>query len=251
VDVILVDSRAGSEELVKPLLNLGLPVEETQLDYGDVAFLGRGEGGKQVFIGVEHKKVPDLVQSLTSGRLQGHQLPGMLQMYDRSWLVVEGEWTTDPAGSVHTWQSRGKKRRLKGAPPAMELEKRLLCLETRGGFRVRHCPGRQDTLRFLFALYRYWTDKDLDEHKSHLAIHAPDMDAKMLDHISDFRRIAAQVPGIGMVRSEAFELAYHGSMLELCNSTVEAIAEVRTSDDKGKTRRVGESTARKIWEALK
>ncbi len=255
--MILVDTRAGSEELIKPLGKLGLPVEEAQLDYGDIAFLGRGVGGKQVFIGVEHKKVPDLVQSLTSGRLQGHQLPGMLTMYDRSWLCVEGEWVADPAGSIHTWQARGKRRRLKGAPPAMELEKRLLCLETRGGFRVRHCPARQDTLRFLFALYRYWTDKDLDEHKSHLALHAPDLDESLREPVSDFRHTVARFPGIGFVRSQAVEDTFYdkekgeGSWRKLMAASQEDWASIYTVDDKGKTRKLGDSTARKIMEFLR
>ncbi len=255
--MILVDSRAGSEELVKPLLKLGLPVEETQLDFGDIAFLGRGEKGKQVFIGVEHKKMPDLVSSLTSGRLQGHQLPGMLATYDRSWLCIEGEWQHTPDGTVHMWKARGRTKRLKGAPPAVELEKRLLCLETRGGFRVRHCPTRRDTLRFLFALYYYWTDKDLDEHKSHLAIHAPDLDEQLREPVSDFRAIVARVPGIGLQRSKAVEdicfdpAKGEGSFRKLHQLTAAEWAGLQTEDTNGKLRRIGDSTARKIMEALR
>ncbi len=253
--MILVDSRAGSDELVKPLAKLGLPVEETTLDYGDIAFLGRGEKGKQVFVGIEHKKMPDLVQSLTSGRLQGHQLPGMLDMYDRSWLVVEGEWQHTPDGTVHMWKAKGRTKRLKGAPPAVELEKQILTLELRGGFRVRHCPTRRDTLRFIFALYRWWTDKDMDEHKSHLAIHAPDIDRR--DPNSDFVNSIAMIPGIGLQRAKAVESVCfdvdkgEGSFRKLHQLTASEWAALQTEDTNGKLRRIGDSTARKIMEALR
>lgn len=249
--MILVDSRAGSDELLKPLLKLGLPAEETLLDYGDIAFLGKGEGGKQLFIGVEHKRVSDLVQSLSTGRLAGHQLPGMVQTYDRIWLIIEGEWQADEHGSVTMWRGgRGRRGKVRGSPPAVELEKRILGLEIRGGIHVRHCPTRADTVRFLFALYRWWTDKDLDAHRSHLAIHAPDMDRGLAIPISDFRAIVAQVPGIGLARSQAVEVAFGGSFRRMMLATPQQWADIRTVDRNGKSKRLGESTAQKILEAL-
>lgn len=249
--MILVDNRAGSEELIKPLLKWGLPVESTRLEFGDVAFIGRGEKGRQEFVGIEHKKVPDLVQSLRNGRLQGHQLPGMLRVYDRCWLVVEGDWQQDPDGHVSMFKARGKRRPVKGAPPAVELEKQILTLDIRGGFHVRHCPTRPDTVRFLFALYRWWTDKDLDQHRTHLAIHAPDMDAQLGVEVSDFRRVVAQIPGIGLVRSGAVELAFGGSFRKMMVASEAQWANIRTTDGEGKSRRIGELTARKILETLK
>lgn len=249
--MLLVDDRAGSQDLIKPLLALGLPVESTRLDFGDLMFLGRGEKGADIAVGIEHKKVADLVQSLNNARLQGHQLPGMLTNYDRSWLVVEGDWHHDATGRVTMFAGKGSKRPLRGAPPAMELEKRLICLETRGGFRVRHCPARRDSIRFIAALYRYWTDKDLDQHRSHLALHAPDMDRTLAIPISDFRRIAAAVPGIGYRTSQAVEQHFDGSFRRMMLAGEKEWAEITTTDDKGKTRRLGVSRARTILEALR
>jgi ERCC4-type nuclease len=223
--VILVDGRAGSKELVKPLLALGLPVEETTLDYGDLCFSGRGEKGTPLMIGIEHKKLPDLLQSLTSGRLAGHQMLGMLDTYDRGWLIIEGDWHNDSSGKVTMWKGRGKRASVKGAPPAVELEKRILCLETRGGFRVRICPTRKDTLRFLTALYRFWTDVDLDQHRSHLALHSPDLDRQLLVPISLKRQLAAQLPGIGYTRSQAVDRHFK-SIWEMVNAPAEAWREI-------------------------
>ena len=248
--MILVDTRAGSQDLIKPLQNLGLPVEETMLEFGDVAFSGRGLGGEPLLIGVEHKKVPDLVQSLNSDRLSGHQLPGMVTFYDRAWLVVEGAWGQDGIGRTTMFQSKGKRRPLRGAPQAVELEKRLLTLETRGGIRVRHCPTRKDTLRFLIALYRFWTDKDLDEHRSHLALHAPDLDRTLCIPVSDFRRIAAQIPGVGYLTSAAVEREFQGSFRRMMLATEKQWSEIQIVSDSGKSKRLGTARAKKIMEAL-
>lgn len=216
--MILVDTRAGSSELVAPLAKAGLPVEEAVLEYGDIAFLGRGEGGADVMVGIEHKKVPDLVGSLNSDRLVGHQLGGMLDTYDRPYLLIEGDWDHDDAGHVTLFRGlKGRRSIVKGAPLAVELEKRVITLETRGGLRVRWTPSQRATVRYLTALYRFWTDRDLDMHRSHLAIHSPDLDRALKIPISLKRQIAAQLPGIGFERSRAVDQHFR-SVWEMVNA---------------------------------
>lgn len=257
--MILVDYRNGPDvakatkaaDLLTPLLEAGLPASETTLEFGDVAFEGRGVKGAPVWIGIEFKKFSDLIQSMSTDRLQGHQLPGLVIEYERPWLVVEGEWTHDDRGRVTQWKGKGRRRPVLGAPPAAELEKQLLCLHTRGGLHVRHCFTRRDTVRFLCQLYRFWTDKDLDKHKSHLAIHAPDLDRGLLIPISDFRRIVAQIPGVGYRTSGAVEKHFGGSFRKMMFASVDDWAAITTTDDSGKTKRIGASRAQKIVEALK
>lgn len=260
--MILVDYRAGSKDLIKGLVKLGLPVENADgtppgstLEFGDVAFMGRGVGGAPLFIGIEHKKVADLIQSL-EGRLPGHQLPGMHTTYDRSWLIVEGDWAHDAIGRMTMFKAKGKRKPVKGAPPALELEKRLLTLETRAGLHIRLCPTQADSLRFICALYRFWTDKDIDEHKSHIAIYSPDLDAGLKVPMSEFRRIIAGVPAIGLQVSKAIEQRVWddekgcGSFRRLMMLTEAQLAEI-TTVHKGKERRLGTSKARQILEALR
>ena len=194
--MILVDPRAGSKELIGPLLAVGLPVEATHLDFGDIAFLGRGEAGKQVFIGLEHKKLADLVGSLNSDRLAGHQLRGMVDTYDRHYLIIEGEWDTDETGAVVVPTPFRHLQRLKGAPPASVLEARVWTLEHRGGLRTRWTRNQKETIRHVSTLYRQWTDRDLDQHSSHLAIHAPDLDRALKTPLTLKRQGDARVPGI-------------------------------------------------------
>ncbi len=204
--MIEVDPRAGSKELLAPLAHAGLPVTEVELAFGDLAFVGRGEGGLPLFIGVEHKKLPDLVQSLGNDRLAGHQLTGMLRMYDRGYLVIEGEWDVDGGGRIVVPTAfRGRVSPLKGAPPASVLEQRVLTLEHRGGLHVRWTRNQEETIRYVHALYRFWTDRDLDGHRSHLAVHAVDLDRTLLEPVSDERRVYAAFPNVGYKRSGAVE----------------------------------------------
>lgn len=256
--MLFVDPRQGSCELVKPLRAAGLNIDDTvQLDC-DIHFTGRGERGAPVSIGIEHKKVSDLISSLNSARLQGLQLPRMLDTYDRNWLIVEGDWQHDEHGRVTMFKSKGRRRPVHGAPPAVELEKRLLTLEIRGGFRIRHCATRRDTVRFVVALYRTWTDKDLDEHKSHLAMHeGPDFDRKLRIPMSDFRQAIARLDGIGYVTSQYIEQKCwdtklnRGSWDRLMRLTIDNIAEIQTRDEKGNARRIGQKRAERIVEALR
>lgn len=245
--VLFVDTRAGSSDLIAPLTAAGLPVEETLLDFGDLAFIGRGEGGKQLFIGIEHKKLPDLVQSLASERLAGHQLPGMVQTYDRPHLLIEGEWEADESGRVSQKTGfRGMTKPLKGCPPALELLKRIITLETRGGLRVWWTPDQVATVRYVTALYRFWTDKALDQHKSHLAIHAPDIDAALQGTVSDFARVVAMIPGIGFTTAVVLDKVFGSSFTRMMAATEQEWAAIEING-----RKIGASKAHRIKEMLK
>ena len=84
--MILIDSRTGSGELAPYISS---PKLVCHLDFADFSFSGNGpEGG--VGIGVERKGVMDLLQSMTSGRLVGHQLIGLQKEYDWTYLLVVG-----------------------------------------------------------------------------------------------------------------------------------------------------------------
>ena len=255
---LLIDPRGGSCELVAPLRAAGLDIDDTTYIDADLYFLGRGIKGAPTTIVIEHKKMSDLVSSLTSKRLQGLQMPRMLDIFDRNWLVIEGDWHHDTEGRVTVWKGKGKRRPMKGSPSAMELEKRLLTLEIRGGFRVRQCPTRRDTVRFLTALYRYWTDCDLDKHKSHLAVHeGPDFDTRLRIPVSDFRKAIMQLDSVGYATSEYLERHCWnptlgcGSWELLRAMTVEEIAELTTRDEKGSARRIGMPRAIRIKKALR
>jgi ERCC4-type nuclease len=216
---LFIDDRVGSKDLLSPLCNFGVQAELMRLEYGDFAFVGRGAQGSPVTIGIELKETRDLIKSLQSGRFAGHQLQGLLTHYDRAYLLTEGIWRASESGILEVFSGGwrpvavGTKRIM-----ARELDKWILTLTIRGGITHHHCPTRQDTIRWLSVLYHWWCDKDLDEHKSHLAFHQPDMDRALLEIPSLGRRVAKELPGIGWEKSRAVEQHFGGSVREMVNS---------------------------------
>lgn len=256
--MILVDAATGSNELVEPLLKLGLPVEKTHLESGDLAFVGRGEKGAPLFIGIEYKKLGELVSSLNTERVQGHQLPTMQQTFDRSYMIVVGDFHHDQQGRAVVFKGPGKPKPLPGNLNAVELEQVLFNLQTRGGLITRHVTTERDALRVIVAWYRYWTDKDLDKHKSHLAVYAPDLDTGLKIPISRFRKGLIQlVDGLGRAMSGAVEREFYdhekqeGSWTRLLRATEKELADIAVVDPDGKRRKLGAKMASKIREALR
>lgn len=254
---LLIDSATGSNELEIPLRKMGLPVEKMHLEFGDIAFMGRGEGGAPLYVGIELKKVGELVTSLRTKRFQGHQLLGLTRDFDRRYLLIEGDFHHDDQGRAVVFRGTGKPKPLPGAPSAVALEQEVINLQTRGGCWVRHTATRRDTLRFILACFRYWTDKDLDAHKSHMAIYAPDLDKGLLTPPSDFRKaLTVLLPGIGFAVSKAVE-DYVGAEERLRVQVLRVLgmkeAEWATLEipHRGGSKKLGASRAREIMETLK
>lgn len=233
--VLLVDDRTGSKELAAPLKRLGLPVEVVRLDYGDLAFSGRGDGGATLSIGVELKRLPDLCQSLRSGRLSGYQNVGLSSHYDYRWLVVEGSYDGGRDGRLHA-PSRGRSAPVRGSWTLSEVEGRLLTLELCTGLRVRQTHNRAETLSWVVRLYRWWSDRSLDEHSSHLVPHT----FATLVPMSRFRQAVCQWPGVGPKVSLAAEQAFK-TVRRAANASVEEWAELVAGG-----KRVGTKTAAAI-----
>ena len=237
--MLLVDAATGSNELAEPLRRAGLPVDVTHLEFGDVVFSGRGEKGAKLYVGIELKKIGEFVESLRSGRFTGHQLLGLCQDFDRRYLILEGDYHHDHRGRAVVFRGKGRPQPLRGVTTAVAFEQEILNIQTRGGIWVRHTTTRRDTLRVIEAIYRYWTDRDLDSHKSHLAIYAPDIDKGLLSPRTLLRQIAAQLPGIGFERSRAVERHFKTVQEMACAKQEEWL----------KIEGIGHKTARKIVQA--
>lgn len=245
--MLFVDDRAGSCELAEPLRKLGLPVETTRLDFGDVMWEGRGEKGAPVLVGVEFKQLRELVQALRTERLQGYQMPGMRDTYKYSYLLVEGELHYNRRGLLTTQRRSRFGGRENGVMPGQmtvqELLKRRNVLHLCGGLTPIITTCRQDTLQEILALYRTWTDQDLDKHKSHIAAY----EAPSLIAISDFRRSVKTFPHVGTRFSKVVEDYFCGDLTRAVCATVDEWASLEVTDDKGKTRRLGIRCAEDIY----
>lgn len=231
--MLLVDPAVGSNDLVEPLRALGLDVQASPID-ADIAFEGRGIGGTPVTIGVEYKKLHELVQALRTERLQGHQLIKM-QAFDFRWLLIEGEVLLE-GGYLARRVGRNRLKRLEGSMTYHELTRRLLTMQIAAGLQWVIVDDREQTLKFIETLYRTWTDVDQDAHKSHIAIYEP----APLIPVSQFRRTVATLPGVGLTLSQRVE-DYFPHLREAFSAAPAVWAQIDG---------IGTKTATKIVEAI-
>src|SRR5580704_11288745 len=92
--------RPAGRELITHLRRYDLDLSlELELEYGDATFSGSGESGDSL-IGIEHKRLSDLVAGMKDHRLSGHQLRGLWRLYDYVFLFVEGCWRPGPGGEI-------------------------------------------------------------------------------------------------------------------------------------------------------
>jgi ERCC4-type nuclease len=240
---IYVDPRAGSKELLAPLVRMGVPAEDAVLLFGDLAFVSRDKHP----IGIEFKSVGECISALRSGRLVGHQLPGMLGpqgIYDAAWLLVEGDWSIGTDGLMCE-RRRGGCVSIAGHMPASEWHKRLLTLDIKHGLHVWTTRTRAETLRWIVDTYRWYTDARLDDHDSGTTLYQRPMGIGFTA-ISEFRRSVATFPGVGTKWSSAVEKAFNGSLRAACNASASEWAALSQND-----RCFGMKSAERVVEYLR
>jgi ERCC4-type nuclease len=215
---LLIDYRVGSSDLFPTLLATGLPAVLTTLNFGDVAWTGIGAEGA-VSCGVEVKTVSDLLNSMQTGRFAGHQVPGLLNTYDRVYLIIEEATRPDAGGVLEhyvkgKWWHRAKLGTQREAFTSRAYEKFLTTVGEHGNIHIRQTSSRAGTVACLASLYQWWVD-GWGAHKSLLAldqttqIRLADQCRKergagvsLLRKGPTFkRRIAAELPGVGAERS--------------------------------------------------
>lgn len=215
--MILLDPRVGSNHLAPIFTAMKVPFEISPLEFGDCAFLGNGPEGP-VRVGVEIKGGrggSDFLQSMQSGRLVGHQVPGLADAYERRYLIIEGLRPTRK-GLLWTPPRRGGRAR----PIFMADVQRFITGLEESGLRVRYTGNPEATARMIAKeLYGFW-EKDYDSHTSiNVLYQAPIFSLHREDETTmRIRRVVkALKAGIGDGRSKA--VAKHfGSIDALVNA---------------------------------
>jgi len=195
--MITVDDRVGSAELAK---HFRVRAMLGRLEFGDFAFVGKQEEDELIFIGVERKKIKDMVNSIINGRFSGHQLPGMLNAYQVSYLVVEGIWRVNPENDDLEIPRQGGWKPFTSGVTGAGFLKYLNSVDIITGVHVRQSGSVLGTVRMVEALHDWW-DKSWNEHGSHLAIKKTLFPTVSLCKPSLLRRIASELPGIGIGKS--------------------------------------------------
>jgi len=168
---VLIDYRAGSKELIKypPFDECGELCEIKNAKgeaAGDVVFYGNGASGR-VSIGVEVKSVDDLMSSSSNGRLQGTQLPVMLDEYDVVWLLYYGDVRPAPGSqALQIWRKGQWRNHYVGnrAVPYSYFTGFIISLQEIG-ISVAHARDVGEAAAWLGELVR-WRIKPWSKHKS-------------------------------------------------------------------------------------
>lgn len=201
--VVIIDKRAGSEALaycrsLRDCSTLGI------LEFGDVALTGHGPDSSTISVGIEVKSVDDLLSSISTGRLGGHQIPGLVKSYDHAWLAIFGEVRpgTDNYLEVRKY---GKWKHFKigrNPVPYSYLEGFMLTAQMFAPLRVKWCSDI-DELATWIAVYDRWLTKPWDKHRG-LAVfdrsreNAAPVGADPIE--AQIAKTAASLPGLDWVR---------------------------------------------------
>lgn len=218
------------------------------LPAGDIEIMGRGPGGRPLPVIVEYKKLPDLLQCERDGRF-AQQLRRMRERYEVCWLLVEGEWRLTPAGNLEIRERGGWRER--GRHSFQEVVAWLLTMVQAGGALLWHTRDQAETVQWLRTLYWWWTAKDLEEHRAHLAWYTPPfVPANPYDGEapSVAQKVAAALLGTGpsvdvnMERAKASATHFKGSVASMLHAGEQEWRRVPG---------IGPKLARKVVEGLR
>jgi len=218
--MITVDKRKGSAEL-----NPGFPPGMSRLghlEYADFSSTGLGPNGDPWLIGIERKQIRDLLSSITTGRLAGHQLIGLINSYNVVYLIVEGLFRPGPETGVleirigKSWEELelGKQKWMMRG-----VWNYLNTLTTKCGVHWVKTFNKNETVQYVMSLYEWWNDKEWEEHRSHLAMQQPDTVAILAPHSFE-SRVANQLKGVGWKRAEEIGNSFD-SVGTMCHATLE------------------------------
>ncbi len=203
-----VDPRIGSGDLYDYLIGMGVPAQVKQLDFGDVAWTGQGPYERPVPVGVEVKTVEDVLSCIVSKRFAGHQLPGLLETYERRYLLVQGVWTTDSKGSLLI-QKPGRG----GLAPADVAERTWKFSQLVGWLHTMEMAGMQVAyardrvgVAGTIAVWWHWWHEPWRAHTSHQAVYLPELRSDPLTAYTATRKMKVAsilADGVGFERAQA------------------------------------------------
>ena len=227
----------------------------TRLEFGDMAFMGRGPCDMPVMIGVERKALSDLANSMVSGRFSGHQLPGLQNSYSSVYLIVEGLWRPNSNDGILEEYRRGEWRALEYGNRrfmAKEIYGFLNSLSLRVGVNVWRTGTKQETVAVVMALRHWWVDKKWEDHKSHAGLHVGRWGMEEGEGGVEFelgvskpslaRRVAKELPGIGWKRSRYVAKGFGDSTWEMI---------MAGEEEWGRIKGIGKKVAERVVRAIR
>jgi len=222
--MILVDNRVGSKELeryIQPQTHL------TILEYADFAFSGNGPDGT-VVIGIERKTIGDLVNSIMTGRLSGHQLIGLLDSYDYIYVLVEGIWRSNPKNGILEQARRNKWYPITIARNqwmGRDVKNYLNSISIMCGVFIWCTTNRSGSGQWISDTYHWW-QKPWDQHKAHKQFHQVEPPRRaFLFKPSLLHRMIKEIPGVGWDKGKLVADEYH-TMEDLLKAEVKDLMKI-------------------------
>lgn len=206
--MILIDGRIGSREALPVVQRIGLPAQLCQLEYGDFAFEGNGPKGK-IMVGFERKTLHDMLNCIDDARYVAHQRPGMLNLYDKSFLIIEGSWKPHEGGFLMEGFNGGSTWgfcKYRSSRVMYSKLRRYLYSMALSGVVVIYTRDLYQTAYDLCEAFHYF-QKPWNAHTSLLEIQRlaiPEMNGKP----TLVRRWAAAITSIGVKHSRAAEMMF-------------------------------------------
>jgi ERCC4-type nuclease len=232
---MFIDNRIGAKELFR---YMDMPAKLQRLEFADAAFTGLGPGGEPRWVGIERKRIGDLVSSIDTGRLAGHQLIGLLNSYHEIYLLIEGIWRTGSNGEIQTYKGKSWKPLIRKGNTTWTFKavtKYINTLMVQQGIRVWITGNLGESGRYLSNLYHWWK-MPWEKHTAINQLHKAPNPRDTLVKPSFLRRALAELEGVGWKRSGIIA-AQVKTLHELCHMSVE---------DLMKLEGVGKVTAKSI-----
>ncbi len=193
--MIQIDNRKGSKELA-PFISE--PTELKRLHFADFAFQGNGPHGP-VSVGIERKSIRDLISSIISGRLSGHQLIGLINSYDYVTIVVDGAFKTGKDGYIRVPIGRGKWVVLQNGNQAVSrsfIDNYLYSLFLSNNVYNQFNSSARQTGLWVEAQYKWW-QKPWAKHSAHLSFYTAPPKKAIFKKPSVTHRMIKEVDKVG------------------------------------------------------
>lgn len=219
------------------------------LPAGDFCFAGEGPNG-DCLIGVERKRIKDMLSGLRTGRLSGEQIPKLLSHYDYSFILLEGTFRTNwYSGVLEDKYGKDYSPVLVGKSTfsGLELESAVASILACTPIRYIRTRTERDTVEWLVSLNHAFS-KPWDQQMSKVtAIHQPEQYATV-GKASTVRRVAHALTGLGWERSGTLDQNY-GSVWDMVSTDPDCLC-VRPAKDYTKLPGFGKVLSQRVWDQL-
>lgn len=241
---IMILVSAESKELETLIRARSVPVERAALLFGDVAFEGNGPDGTML-IGIELKRLHDMLNCIDDARYSAHQRVGMAQMYRVSVLNIEGLWRPHDQKDLMMEGFYNKAGDLKwgycqpsGRCVMYSKLRRYLFSVALSGVPVTYTRDILHTVKDIVELYWYF-QKAWDKHTALLQMQRLNLPA-LNGKPSLTRRWAANLEDVGVKLSDQ---AARKFKTPIALATADETEWVKISG-------IGVSTAQGIWREI-